>query len=476
MNYSRLENKIEGLRHHESHIDTSEVWAMLEPKLQKEEKKKKIILFFFLGVWISIVALMVLIPILPKNTNTKKTPGSVQTESNIRKTEKGILSAQINSLNHDQVHTETEGAIEKVPVEIQHTNRTLKKQKIETTQENPYFTDSQLSDRSNSKPSETQENIQQYRPRNVAPFEEDIQLTGDSRDSNNAKRDYYSQTNGNLNNLVTPLESNSHAYQLLLLDIGAATLVARAPRFVDCPTINKKSKRFSFSVRSYAAYEFPTTQFKSTGDNLNLETIRSNLESNYVAYSFGVEVRARTASGIHVFTGINQSVIKDQFDYSFQRDTTILIEDFIKNISINENQDSVITIGDTLIGATVFEAGRRFNQYKSIDIPIGIEISKRFAKFELGTSTAALINLTFNTKGSILDENEEYVSINGFYKNKIGIRFRFSTPIQYHVARDLSIGIAPSLIYAPRSLSSENYSIQHKVNLFSMRLFADYKF
>jgi len=136
----------------------------------------------------------------------------------------------------------------------------------------------------------------------------------------------------------------------------------------------------------------------------------------------------------------------------------------------------VITIGDTIVSARYLENGRKFNTYRSIDIPVGIEYSKRLSKFEFWVSATALVNLTFSTSGSVAEDDDSFAPISDKYRNMIGVRFRLSAPIQYYIGQRISLSIAPSVTLSPRSISDPTYSYDHRVNLFSVRLFADHSF
>jgi len=482
MSYSHLENRLKELGQYESKIDTTEVWARLEPKINTQDSKRKIFYFRIFGMSLLLLTLLGISFLFLTQNDAKTNRHAVHSESKI------IGADQTKTSNYVAAQDESTSfsQIENKPA-IQITNKSEisldKKTKIErnVNQNN----DLNRSIKKGEKPleltsinNETEENTTGLIDKNSGAFRSTD--SAKFRNSNSLENTQlhdrkFERSDKSTAVFISPFYK-INSLQLNSLLVGQSSLITPTPIIEECPLVNKNNTKISFSIRPYADYDFPMTSLVGREADSNLETIRNQVESNYIGYSFGVELRAKTKSGIHVFTGYNQSLIRDRFDFSVEKDTMILLEDIIKNITINENQDSVITIGDSLVNARVIETGRRFANYKSIDIPVGFEFSKRVSKLEFGISAAALINLTFGATGSVYDENEEISSLDGKYKNSIGARFRLSTPIQYYIGRKLNIGIAPAFTYSPKSITSNTYPIDHKVNLFSMRLFADYSF
>lgn len=508
MKYSHLENRLKGLNHLESDIDTSEVWKQLEPKLYAKENSRKLFYFKIFGIGLFIITFLGTLIFSTSQYNSDQAKKILNTESEIvlvkddelnnhtdlsieNIVDKNLSSSNLNRLNESN---KTQGNIEEInDLNTNASDIMPNPENIIDKDQNVLFTNNFFKPKD---PKHRSDNVVINKINSINVKDTDFSLIKidykqPQNQSNNAPNLKAQNSNlANLNhinsNSISSNSINSKSANLVFSQLtnrplftfktASSKLLAPIPSVDNCPTFNKRNNKIYFSIRPYVDYDFPLNQIKSTEGDSKLAELRNRLETNFIAYSYGVELRARTRSGINVFTGINQSVVKDQFDYSIEKDTMILITDIIKDISINENQDSVVTFGDTLINARALETGRRFNRYTSIDIPIGFEFTKRFSKIEYGVSTTAFVNLNFATKGSLLNENEDYTTINGVYKNSVAIRMRLSTPIQYYLGKKVSLGVAPSFTYSPQSISKTTYSLEHKVNLFSIRVFADYSF
>jgi len=489
MNFSHLTNKLKSLSHYESEIDTTDVWSQLESKIYAEDRSKRLFYFCSFGVVISLIIFVgVSFSFFGKNnsnttlnnkisgklvTDISKSGGSVETQSSIEKRNDSNYENNSNqqiALTRSKTKTIAKSELEKLnhekDLEQKH-NLNYKSERLDeaksdqtTTEKRPIL---EKIDIEVITKNATESNLE------ISSSILKNMLLAETKNLSFESRNISSQRS------LSPVISIS-ALPYTETSAIEPTQFRSLPTPDECPTLNKKTRKIIFSIRPYSAYDHPMTQLYIREGNSNVEAYRASVESNYLAYSYGLELRAKTRSGINLLVGINQSIKRDKFDYSLEKDSMILLENVIKDISINANQDSIVTYGDTLVSARVIETGRKFNTYKSIDIPIGVEFSTRLSNLEFGISSSAIFNLAFRTKGSVSDENDAYTSIDGKYMSSIGVRFRLSTPIQYYIGEHMSLGLAPSFTFSPNSISSSSIPIEHKVNLLSMRLFADYSF
>ena len=484
MNLLDLMNSLKGLSHYESDIDATEVWTHLESKIHAAERDSRVFYVRLFGALLSIVLFVGIFLILLKNNRLLFSENLIDEKVTVVKQVDNNSSNDVWLSNETKVESHAKDNLGSLKEKVEEKRNTeVVENVIPSYIKSNYRLNSEVDKigTSNDKQQvkvEIDEVVKQYnilseqgRLKNNGSLDREV-ISAKLPDINHS----ISNNSETLKNLPPSKSEKVIPLPRIKMSLPHAITSRSIPNPDKCPLVEKKKRKIVFSIRPYADYDLPLTKLYNREGNANENIARNRLESNYVAYSFGMELRARTKSGIHIFTGINQSVIRDKFDYSLEKDTMILLEDVIKDISINENQDSVITIGDTLVNARLLETGTKFNTYKSYDIPFGFEISKRLTRFEIGISTTAIFNLKFSTKGSVADEEKAFSSIDGKYKNSIDLRFRISTPIQYYVGKNVNIGMAPSFTLAPVSISHPSYQFDHKVNLISMRAFVDYSF
>ena len=485
MNYIDLLNKLKSLSHYESDIDTVTVWEQLESDIHGDDRARRVFYYRLLGSALSISVLVGISLLILKGNVLEFYKDTIKVDSanvegaNLKiydnKSGDNMLLAREETIQNSA--DDQQAKSENIPGGNENSDVDINQAPLE--EKNKYGLNREVSIGRdfNNRNQERKEKIDVAKQNatllNQSPFEKDQEILFIHDEFSERFENKESDVSSELN---TRVRESINKLPISLMSVKHSKLLTSISAPDGCPLIEKRNRKLIFSVRPYVYYDLPNSQLTSREGTAGTDIARSGLESNYAAYSFGVEIRAKTRSGFHIFTGINQNVIRDQFEYSLEKDTMILLEDVIKDISINANQDSVITIGDTIVNARVLESGRKLNTYRSIDIPIGIEFSKRLSKFEFGISTTALFNLSFSTEGSVADEDEAFISIKGKYKNSIGMRFRISTPIQYYIGQRVNLGIAPSFTLSPSSISDPNYPIEHKVNLFSIGMFADYSF
>lgn len=458
MDYSHLEDRFEKLNHYNSEIDSSAVWNRLEHTIKKDQSDNKILIFWF---GFLMFALINAYGIKELNKETKYLSANTLDQNPVNSISTKTNNFTINESNEIIISDEYE-----VHRNVNQNQKVNQNKSVIQKKEMGHF------DSGNFKLA-TADFIMNFpdgiESKSLIPMIKEEEMNkGQILDEQIGEE--------RLKSIAIKLISKAEVLALNLLEVPDFQGLSIEPTFCDCLNLNLGKNKFQFSIRPYSQYDLSTKQIDNKGNETDFSALRNNSEMNDVAFSYGVEFRAKTRMGLGVFTGVNQSIIRDQFDYSIEKDTTILFKDIIKDISINANQDSVITIGDTIVNARVLETGRIFNQYKSLDIPVGIDFTKQLHNFELGLSASALINLTFKGSGSSYNSENEIESLNGAYKNNIAVRFRFAAPVSYYLTDNMSLGISPSVTYSPKSISSYVYPLGHRVTLFSIRFYADYLF
>lgn len=246
----------------------------------------------------------------------------------------------------------------------------------------------------------------------------------------------------------------------------------------DCPTFKNKSVSLQYGIQPYVSYNYGQSTFTNTAEPNNVPQYRSDSERPFFSFDYGVLLSATTKNGFGIFGGINRSVLQEELNYTQQKDTLLLIEDYIKSIVIDARGDSMVTFVDTLINTQYIETSKTYNTYKSIDLPIGIDYHKRMGNVSIGLSVSALINLSFVSEGQAYSDSGVISNFNieDAYESKIGVRFNFGVPIQYQLRRKLSVGLSPMITYYTEPISSSSYDTSHELRLYSLRLFTNFTF
>ncbi len=463
MNNHRVDNAFQKLNTHHSEINAGDVWSKLEPLLEpkKSDRKWLFILLPMLAMLFFVVVVSFVTPNADEKTDLQSTllkTSQVRTEQNLEYKKDDSKSGSSEHFNSSTIQESSE------PIKQLHIKTEINEQKqaqvLDQVSVNEAVNELTQQEYGQSPSRNLIENRREY-------FLQNEVETPNVMDENSAT-DINSKTTRDLLDLALLT-----GQQLSPLNYQSDNRVS-APEV--CPGFSEKSPSLQFVIQPYLHYVFNNNSFGPNNEMTNLYQLRDMNESPYYAFDSGLELIAKTKFGVNLVTGINYSRSVDRFEFETQKDTTFLIEDVIKDIFIDANMDSVIVIGDTLVNAIAIESNRLFNNYSTLDFPIGFEYFRPIGRFDIGFSAVALVNITFNVEADAFAQDDEVVDIENFYRDRLSLRYRFALPIQYVISPQVSVGLRPIYTYSPTPITIESYEVEHRTSNFGIGLYTRFEF
>jgi hypothetical protein len=270
--------------------------------------------------------------------------------------------------------------------------------------------------------------------------------------------------------------------ELSVLSLNLLNTTASIPSIkdVECPDFRINKGRMAIEILAEAGYFYPIKSFIDKSGEVNeINNLRNAHESSKEGWHAGIYAKFKnTKWPIYFQAGVSQDYLTErmtlQYDYT-KRDTT----QGIISITTSENGDTVTAIIGDIITETEI-TGKKVKHYKlqTIDIPITVGYSIGFNKFTVDLEGGVLLNLSMNSKGSILTSQSDfdYVSNQNPFKSKLGLSYLGGLSIGYHISPRSKVYINTKMRIIPGEINNPTNSLSQKYNFLGLNLGYGYTF
>ncbi len=233
---------------------------------------------------------------------------------------------------------------------------------------------------------------------------------------------------------------------------------------IPCPEAEKNTAGNKKYVELYASPDYTFTSVTDTS-NSTYRMQRQASNKLLLGYSAGVRITKVFSSGMSIRTGINYSVIKEQFT--------------AKKGSITQNVYIINNMGDTTGTYTVTSAQykKSTNTYSRIDVPItaGFEVGN--GRLHTNINAGAVINIYSKQKGLVLDNNGNEVDLSNknaassySFKPNAGVSLLGAVSIYYKLTDKLHVMAEPYVRYSLSPVTKQAITYSQKYHTAGLKI------
>lgn len=437
MEYNTFTNQIKNTLLHETHL--VDITTLNKAIHAKKDKKRRFLIFLFSGL--VIAALVSSLMIGDKNTTMPATIASSEPRSN-EDVQKSILIPNLDNTTTETLIAQNNDAND---INVSKSSTTITKNKnsnMSSLKNQSSFTPSSKSSFQNSTSS--------------ADIFVNTTYTAIAENQNN-------QSSSHKQFEVDYLPGLEYNISSLTKSIGIKEDII-------CPSFKNKSK-LNFSLIPELGLILPQKSLsRNFGEASNLIEMRNKNEKSLMGYQAALYgMLSKPGLPISLKVGLSYSTFSERMrlDYSFTKlDTTIGI------ISITKSQtgDTITTIyGDVTSQKRISGSKVIHHTVSSIDIPIGLNVSKRLGAFTLSGGAGVYLNLSTSVTGRVIVSDTSFTATDApvaRFRSNVGLSYYGELLLIRSLGRSGSIYLGARYRYIPQRFSSptnevnQNYSIQ----------------
>ena len=236
----------------------------------------------------------------------------------------------------------------------------------------------------------------------------------------------------------------------------------------------RKKDNLNFSAEIFGGLSFINRKIEAKAPSSNdLLNIRKDNEYTLESSYLGLHLNLKTKKGIYFTSGIQRTVIAEQYEIN---NTLTTMDSIIgvKTLIVNLTGDTIQRMGMLPRTTTSVLEKKIFNTYQLIDIPIFIGYESVKEKWALGIEAGVLANISLKTKGIIPNQFFDDINIatqqDEIFKSKIGLSYHLGLTTSRKIYKSLWLTFTPSLRILPSDITNDNYGLSQKYTLFGARV------
>lgn len=233
---------------------------------------------------------------------------------------------------------------------------------------------------------------------------------------------------------------------------------------IPCPPAEKDAAGNKSYAELYAGPDYVFRSFSDAENAAYMEQRKATVSAGF-SYSAGVRYTKVFKNGFSFRTGLNYSMINEQFKY-------------VKG-NVTHNIYITNTAGDTT--GTYVERGTQYqqstNKYRSFDIPVTAGYELGNGRLHANVNAGVMINISSKQKGFVLDPAGTPVDISSgksnspySYKTNAGVSFLGAVSVYYKLNDRFHLLAEPYLRYGLSSMTQEAISLKQKNHTAGIRL------
>lgn len=138
---------------------------------------------------------------------------------------------------------------------------------------------------------------------------------------------------------------------------------------------------------------------------------RKDKEHPLEAIRGGVDIKFKVSNNIFFFAGLEDFRINERFDYFSVHEITYRKEGQASRIIYDENS-FVVENGAVDVIEEIKKRGTFYNQFRMMNIPVGVGLSQQFGRFGIGVEGAILFNVYHQFDGKIANAQNALTDLN----------------------------------------------------------------
>ncbi len=239
----------------------------------------------------------------------------------------------------------------------------------------------------------------------------------------------------------------------------------------------KQEKNWRFSNGAAFTYGkgFRTLSSKDSAPR-NYVEIRDSMETTLDAFRVNLDFVMQYKNGLYLKSGLEYGQINERFNAYIEWDSTEVEPDQL--VAIYYNIDGVASDrkGEGEVTTKYWIRKKKFNRYRSIDIPIIVGYqSKRAEDKRLGwfIEGGASVNIWFKPSGEIFSSTDQVLDLKenaDLFKTRTGISLLGAAGLSYKVANKFSLWASPELKYNLQSITSDKNTLDQEYLNVGLRL------
>lgn len=254
-----------------------------------------------------------------------------------------------------------------------------------------------------------------------------------------------------------------------------------APKITEiCPDFSNKRPKYNLAVYAGPSLAMSSLQSKTLEHNSYLDA-RENSESAWISWQAGLRMDYDILDKLFLSAGFEYEQLNRQLVYrdpDEQRiQTVITIDTVITAI------DTLVVIDTSSVAVEGVRAIKNVNTIKNFHIPLSLGYRYPINEnVHLRLAGGVIFNLQSQQSGSILASDLMITQYgqesNSFepYRMALGLGFQGDIGLVFRVSDQWSWFAETGLVYFPKSLTTENYSLDEQFSVSKLRLGISYKF
>ena len=454
MDLNNLERgELQNLQNQETNFDQNAMWENLE----EPKKKRRLIFWFWFGGTVGVILLLTGLFFYNSEKNNSEFAISEKTNSpSLKIDEDSIINFEKNdNLEKESVEeyksqtTLSEKEMDEIKI-LKTTKSSLKItefSKVKTISSDDFPSNLETKDLSTTAQNITAENLlpQSGKEKNESDF---FKQTVEAIDE---------KVNKNYTKIILPQQEQ--------LPLKSPELIFETElKFEEFefrkPVIRPAKKRkFTLSAFAGIAYQFKTLELKEYEANSEILDSRNTTESLLESLAFGFDIDKNIGKRWLIGTGIEMIVHAEKM---MLENRTI---NNVANLDPSEIPDQYIDREGFLIR---IKDSIYYNQHRLINLPIRLSYLINLKKIRLLPEASLVFNVSQKSAGHFQNKLGKTEEIATYFKNRIGLGYRFGCKVLIPAGRQFSLYAKPSFEWNPNDVSSAENSILQRRNL--MRL------
>jgi hypothetical protein len=439
---NKIESTIkEKMLNHQPTLDMDAMWDKVSTGVQPPKKKRRFIFWWFLGAVVGLSALGIFL------NSVMDTVGSTTQPVNI-----SSIDTEINSLKADQGSNENYDYSPKSMSNVTPITGAMKT-------ENEIVSDSQIIEKESSSKAKDVvfESITESNSMS-ATFLKDVVVDLDKKDNSISALDklkiknyalMYSRSKIEINNFIAPPSKLSHP-------------------------IKKRKSSFSLS----GGYYINSRQF-DLNDNELIEDFnqRGLTEKPIDAFSISLKYIQPLNAKFSLSGGIKYQSVWESNEYEDESTSYEIMNVLVERIYTSEGVFEVFE--DKLIGTTTKTYQKRFNEFKSIALPIEVLYHSSIGKMNLEFGGGVDVVISRSQLGTFYKQDHYYVMENDtdqLMNTNLGISINMSAGVVFPIGEKFNLVSKLRGIIPLNNLYNKQYGITHKQSLLGLDMGINYSF
>lgn len=231
---------------------------------------------------------------------------------------------------------------------------------------------------------------------------------------------------------------------------------------------------WSVVVQSTIAPIFPIKLWNGKTSNSDAYlNRRKETESQLEAFGVNLNFQIQNKRGFVITTGLEYQQFNEKFE---QKEISENIETISGIVGVVENGAGEIIRsinGPQVVTTTIEKRKRQFNNYRFLNMPIGIGRAWKKKKTFYKISGGIQYNLLFTFSGDILSPSND-VTFTGDFKSNIGLGIWFAGEYSRKINDRLKWVVAPKIQLPFNSITADNYELNQRYVPISLNVGVNY--